>query len=187
MTYKDKGSYESPCTVVLDYRLNLHTYRFQLQHIVADLTGANAASGSSRRQSSRASGLLLSSSASGLSASGLSPSPAPARANDVFLQVGLSGGEAAGVVLGKCRRFYCIYGDTGETRNQSPYTCIFPCRYCHVPQDICVARIAVLGVQRRGAVAPGCVRQIEWWCIFRYCSCFTCRGQTPAPRLANVE
>ena len=25
------------------------------------------------------------------------------------------------MVLGKCRRFYCIYGDTGETRNQYPY------------------------------------------------------------------
>jgi len=34
-------------------------------------------------------------------------------AQHTYAQVGLSAGEAAGVVLGKCRRFYCVYGDTG--------------------------------------------------------------------------
>jgi len=35
------------------------------------------------------------------------------KAQHTYAQVGLSAGEAAGVVLGKCRRFYCVYGDTG--------------------------------------------------------------------------
>ena len=34
--------------------------------------------------------------------------PAPAR--NLSMKVGLSSGPAAGVVLGACRRFYCIYG-----------------------------------------------------------------------------
>jgi hypothetical protein len=34
----------------------------------------------------------------------------PARAGKLAMQVGLSCGHAAGIVLGRCRRFYCIYG-----------------------------------------------------------------------------
>lgn len=34
----------------------------------------------------------------------------PARARNLVMKVGLSSGPAAGVVLGACRRFYCIYG-----------------------------------------------------------------------------
>jgi len=34
----------------------------------------------------------------------------PARAQKLTMQVGLSSGPAAGIVLGRCRRFYCIYG-----------------------------------------------------------------------------
>ena len=39
----------------------------------------------------------------------------PFRARNVRMKVGLSSGPAAGVVLGRCRRFYCIYGDTVNT------------------------------------------------------------------------
>jgi hypothetical protein len=34
----------------------------------------------------------------------------PARAQKLAMKVGLSSGPAAGIVLGRCRRFYCIYG-----------------------------------------------------------------------------
>jgi len=37
------------------------------------------------------------------------------RTKNLYLQVGLSAGEVAGVVLGECRRFFCIYGDTVNT------------------------------------------------------------------------
>jgi len=43
------------------------------------------------------------------------------------LQVGLSAGEAAGVVLGKCRRFYCVYGG------------LFQCSVCCIGVAVCVA------------------------------------------------
>ena len=34
----------------------------------------------------------------------------PARARNSVMKVGLSIGPVAGIVLGSCRRFYCIYG-----------------------------------------------------------------------------
>ena len=34
---------------------------------------------------------------------------------DIFMKVGISSGCASGVVLGACRRFYCVYGDTVNT------------------------------------------------------------------------
>ena len=37
------------------------------------------------------------------------------RAQDMKMQVGISSGPAAGVVMGRCRRFYCVYGDTINT------------------------------------------------------------------------
>ena len=41
---------------------------------------------------------------------------APARAMKITgLQVGISSGPAAGIVLGSCRRFWCVYGDTVNT------------------------------------------------------------------------
>jgi class 3 adenylate cyclase len=36
----------------------------------------------------------------------------PVRARNSAMKVGLSIGPVAGIVLGSCRRFYCIYGDT---------------------------------------------------------------------------
>ena len=33
----------------------------------------------------------------------------------VAIRVGISTGQVAAVLLGKCRRFYCIYGDTVNT------------------------------------------------------------------------
>ena len=39
----------------------------------------------------------------------------PERAQDTKIKVGISNGPAAGVVLGRCRRFYCVYGDTINT------------------------------------------------------------------------
>ena len=36
-------------------------------------------------------------------------------ARDVFVKIGICSGPAAGVVLGRCRRFYCVYGDTINT------------------------------------------------------------------------
>ena len=38
-----------------------------------------------------------------------------ARAPAPQIKVGVSSGPAAGVVLGRCRRFYCVYGDTINT------------------------------------------------------------------------
>jgi hypothetical protein len=34
----------------------------------------------------------------------------PACAQNLAMQVGLSAGPVAGIVMGSCRRFYCIYG-----------------------------------------------------------------------------
>ena len=39
----------------------------------------------------------------------------PARTWDVHVKIGICSGPAAGVVLGRCRRFYCVYGDTINT------------------------------------------------------------------------
>ena len=39
----------------------------------------------------------------------------PKRAHEMQIKVGISSGPAAGVVLGRCRRFYCVYGDTVNT------------------------------------------------------------------------
>jgi class 3 adenylate cyclase len=39
----------------------------------------------------------------------------PVRARNSAMKVGLSIGPVAGIVLGSCRRFYCIYGDTVNT------------------------------------------------------------------------
>ena len=39
----------------------------------------------------------------------------PESARDVHVKIGISSGPAAGVVLGRCRRFYCVYGDTINT------------------------------------------------------------------------
>ena len=36
----------------------------------------------------------------------------PVRARNSTMKVGLSIGPVAGIVLGSCRRFYCVYGDT---------------------------------------------------------------------------
>jgi len=65
---------------------------FELQRVVANLTACTTQAR--------------------LSESGTQQSVPPI-AKNMHLQVGISSGEAAGVVLGKCRRFYCIYGDTG--------------------------------------------------------------------------
>jgi class 3 adenylate cyclase len=35
--------------------------------------------------------------------------------DEMQIKVGISSGPAAGVVLGRCRRFYCVYGDTINT------------------------------------------------------------------------
>ena len=34
----------------------------------------------------------------------------PVRAQNLEMKIGLSAGPVAGIVMGSCRRFYCIYG-----------------------------------------------------------------------------
>ena len=50
----------------------------------------------------------------------------PARAQKLAMKVGLSSGPAAGIVLGRCRRFYCIYGPSLLPIFPTSYCCIFP-------------------------------------------------------------
>jgi len=66
---------------------------FELQRVVANLTAGTMQPGLSES---------------------IAQQSLPPLAKHMYLQVGISSGEVASVVLGKCRRFYCIYGDTGS-------------------------------------------------------------------------